>query len=133
MKFFKMLATSALVLTFAAPAFAEQTATPAIPATPATPATPGVAPAIPAQPATPAIPAARSRSAAPGIDQGIKSGALTEREATRMERLETKIENDVEKARADGKVARQGRKRLNKEVTQQNRAIHREKHNRRRR
>jgi septal ring factor EnvC (AmiA/AmiB activator) len=105
MKIWKMLVTPALMLTFAAPVFAANPA-----------ATPGID--------------KRVQNQENRIEQGEKSGALTGREAARMERREAKIEGDVAKAKADGVVTPQERKRLNKELDHQSRAIHREKHGR---
>jgi len=105
MKIFKMLVTPALMMAFAAPAFAADPA-----------ATPGGD--------------QRLQNQEKRIDQGVNSGALTGREAARMERRETKIEGDLAKAKADGVVTPQERKRLNKELDHQSRVIHREKHDR---
>ena len=62
------------------------------------------------------------------IDQGVKSGELTKREAARLEKREAKIQSDVAKAKADGVVTTQERKHLNRELNHQSKAIHREKH-----
>jgi septal ring factor EnvC (AmiA/AmiB activator) len=105
MKILKMLVTPALMLAFAAPVFAADPA-----------ATPGIG--------------QRVQNQEKRIEQGERSGALTGREAARMERREAKIEGDVAKAKADGVVTRQERKRLNNELDHQSRAIHREKHDR---
>lgn len=105
MKMLKMLVTPALMLAFAAPAFAADPA-----------ATPGID--------------QRLQNQEKRIDQGVNSGALTGREAARTERREAKIEGDVAKAKADGVVTRQERKRLSNELDHQSRAIHREKHDR---
>ena len=103
MKILKMLVTPALLLAFAAPVFATDQAT------------------------TPAIDK-RIQNQERRIEQGEKSGALTGKEAARLEKRETKIEGDVAQAKADGKVTPQERKRLNKELDNQSRKIHHEKH-----
>lgn len=137
----KNLVMLTLVLAFAAPVFADLAATPAIPATPAKPAVPGIAPATPAQSATPAIPAARSRPAAPGIgqriheqerriEQGERSGALTGKETTRLERKEQKIKKMEAKMKAGGKVTPQERRKMDHQLDQQSKRIHREKYDR---
>ena len=64
------------------------------------------------------------------IEQGEKSGALTPREAERLEKREAKIKTDVAKAKADGVVTAQERHKINKELDQQSKAIKREKHDR---
>jgi septal ring factor EnvC (AmiA/AmiB activator) len=102
-KMLKMLATPALALLIAAPAFAADPA------------------------ATPKIDQ-RIQNQEKRIEQGEKSGALTGKEAARMEKREAKIESDVAKAKADGVVTKQERKHLNKELDNQSRKIHREKH-----
>lgn len=105
MKMLKIILTPALLLVFAAPALAADPV-----------ATPGID--------------QRLQNQEKRIDQGVKSGALTGQEATRLERREAKIEGDVAKAKADGVVTPQERKRLNRELDNQSRAIHREKHDR---
>ncbi len=82
----------------------------------------------------------RDPAATPGIDkrqanqerriqQGVKSGQLTDKEAARLEKREAKIEADKQAAKADGKVTPQERKKLQREENQASRAIAREKHN----
>ena len=105
MKILKMLVTPALMLAFAAPVFAADPA-----------ATPGID--------------QRLQNQEKRIEQGEKSGALTGKEAARLEKRETKIQGDVAKAKADGVVTPQERKRLNKELDNQSRQIHHEKHDR---
>ncbi len=67
------------------------------------------------------------------IEQGVKSGQLTNREAGRMEKREAKIEADKQAAKADGKVTAKERKHLQRELNQTSRAIAREKHDKQRR
>ena len=63
------------------------------------------------------------------IAQGIKSGELTPKEATNLEKGEAKIEKDRQKALADGKMTRKERKKLNKEENKESKKIFRKKHN----
>ena len=83
----------------------------------------------------------RDPAATPGIDkrldnqdkrigQGEKSGALTPREAGRLEKREAKTEADLAAAKADGKVTGEERKGLHQELNKDSRAIHRQKHDR---
>jgi len=103
----------------------------------------GAAFAQPTPPAAPPAPlaaqVAKDPAATPGIDkrqanqqkrieQGVASGQLTKREATRLEKRETKLEADKLAAKADGKVTPQERKQLQKEANRDSKAIHREKH-----
>ena len=62
------------------------------------------------------------------IDQGIASGALTQKEATRLDKRETKIEADKLAAKADGKVTQAERRKIDREQNRASRAIHRQKH-----
>jgi hypothetical protein len=62
------------------------------------------------------------------IDEGVKSGALTGKEAARLEKREAKIETDKQAAKADGKVTAGERKKLNRELDSASRAIHHQKH-----
>ena len=64
------------------------------------------------------------------IDQGIASGALTGREAARLEKREAKIEADKVAAKADGKVTPAERHKLMREENRASRAIRHEKHDR---
>ena len=64
------------------------------------------------------------------IDQGITSGALTTKEAARLDKRETKIESDKLAAKADGKVTGAERRKLSREQNSASRAIHRQKHDR---
>ena len=93
--------------------------------------------------ALPALAFAQATPATPGIDkreanqerriqQGVKSGELTPREANRMERGQAKVQRMEAKAKADGVVTTQERKRITHEQNQQSRRIEREKHDRQR-
>lgn len=62
------------------------------------------------------------------IDQGIASGALTKKEATKLDKREVKIESDKLAAKADGKVTAAERRKLEREQNRASRAITRQKH-----
>lgn len=64
------------------------------------------------------------------IDQGIASGELTQREATRLERQQTAINQAEEKAKADGSVTAKERKRLTHAQNHASRNIYLQKHDR---
>ncbi len=64
------------------------------------------------------------------IDQGVASGALTEREANRMERGQQHVENMESRAKADGVVTRRERVRLHEAQTVESRRIYAQKHDR---
>ena len=88
------------------------------------------APAAPKDPlATPKIDQ-RQANQEKRIDQGIASGALTTKEATNLNKRETKIESDKLAAKADGKVTRAERRKLDREQNRASRAIARQKHDR---
>ena len=84
-------------------------------------------------------PPARNPAATPGIDkrqanqekrieQGEKSGQLTNKEATHLEKRETKLQNDKTMAQADGVVTKGERKHLQHEANRDSKAIARQKH-----
>lgn len=92
-----------------------------------------------AQPAGPA----RDPLATPGIDkreanqqqrieQGIKSGELTQKEAVRLERDQERIKSMEAKAKADGKVTGKERERIERAQDRESRKIEHEKHDRQR-
>jgi len=64
------------------------------------------------------------------IDQGVKSGALTDREAAALQKGQARVDTMAQKAKADGIVTPQERQRLHAEQNQQNRRIQEMKHNR---
>ena len=64
------------------------------------------------------------------IDQGTTSGALTTKEATRLDKREAKIESHKVAAKADGKATVAERRKLKLEENHASRAIHRQKHDR---
>lgn len=64
------------------------------------------------------------------IDQGMQSGALTEKEATRLEKGQAHVQNMENKAAADGKVTAKERARIEHAQDQQSKRIYRQKHDR---
>ncbi|RZU00835.1 hypothetical protein [Rivibacter subsaxonicus] len=62
------------------------------------------------------------------IDQGIASGALTTREAARMDRQQDHIDTMENRAKADGSVTRVERRHLAKAQHHGSRSIRRQKH-----
>jgi hypothetical protein len=62
------------------------------------------------------------------IDQGVASGALTHKEAKRMENQQAAVDRAEDKAKADGVVTAQERKRLHNAQNHTSRNIHRQKH-----
>lgn len=91
-----------------------------------------------AQTAAPANPAAtpgidqRQANQQRRIDQGVKSGELTQKEAARLERGQDKVQKMEDKAKSDGTVTAKERKRLQHAENVQSRKIYREKHDRQR-
>ena len=66
------------------------------------------------------------------IEQGVASGALTDREANRLENQQDRIERLEDNAKADGMVTRSEKARLTHKQNKADRAITRKKHNLRR-
>jgi hypothetical protein len=64
------------------------------------------------------------------IDQGVKSGELTAKEAARLEKNQQRIQKMEDKAKADGKVTPKERVRLEKAQNVESKKIAREKHDR---
>lgn len=64
------------------------------------------------------------------IQQGVQSGALTPREARRLEGGQQRVENMEARAKSDGVVTRQERARLHHAQDVQSRRIAAEKHDR---
>ena len=62
------------------------------------------------------------------IEQGEKSGALTKKEAKRLEKGQAHIQKMENKAVADGKVTAKERSRIEHAQNQQSRKIYKEKH-----
>ncbi|MEK6699005.1 MAG: hypothetical protein AABZ10_08175 [Nitrospirota bacterium] len=62
------------------------------------------------------------------VNQGVKSGELTPREAGRLEREQARIKQDEERMKADGKLTPLERKKLQREQDRASRHIYKEKH-----
>ncbi len=78
-------------------------------------------------PATPRIDQRQANQAA-RIEQGEKSGALTQRETRRLDAQQQRIAGAEAKARADGRVTPAERHQLHRRQAHASRAIHRQKH-----
>jgi hypothetical protein len=66
------------------------------------------------------------------IDQGVKSGQLTPREAARLDKGQARVDRMETKAKADGVVTKKERARLQRAENKQSRRIASEKHDRQR-
>jgi uncharacterized membrane protein YebE (DUF533 family) len=88
--------------------------------------------ALPVLAQTPATPNIDRREANQErrIEQGVNSGQLTPREATRLEGGQAHVENMETRAKADGVVTRHERKRIQHAQNVQSRKIYRQKHDR---
>lgn len=75
--------------------------------------------------------ARRERHQQARIQQGVKSGELTQGEAARLERGEARIENRREAALEDGKMDGGERRQLRRMQNRESRRIWRAKHNER--
>ena len=64
------------------------------------------------------------------IEQGVKSGQLTPREAARLDKGEAHIDKMEDKAKADGKVTAKERARIEHAQNVESKKIYREKHDR---
>src|SRR5213082_3468819 len=62
------------------------------------------------------------------IEQGEKSGALTQKEAARLEKGQARIQKMENKAVADGKVTPKEQARIEKAQNKESRRIYKEKH-----
>jgi uncharacterized membrane protein YebE (DUF533 family) len=62
------------------------------------------------------------------ISQGVASGQLNARETSRLEARETKLNADEAAAKADGKVTRKERAKLQREANRDSRHIDKQKH-----
>ena len=62
------------------------------------------------------------------IEQGEKSGALTQKEAARLEKGQARVQKMENKATADGKVTKKEARRIDKAQDRESRKIQREKH-----
>lgn len=85
-----------------------------------------------AQGAAPATPGIDQRQANQDkrIDQGVASGALSAREARRLERQQNAIERAEARAKSDGTVTARERQRLHNQQDRTSRHIYRQKHDR---
>jgi hypothetical protein len=66
------------------------------------------------------------------IDQGVKSGELTKREAAKLEKGQAKVQRMEDKAKADGVVTAKERKQIQHEQDKQSKRIAHEKHDKQR-
>lgn len=84
---------------------------------------------------------AKDPAATPGIDkrqanqeariqQGVQSGQLTQREATRLEKGQERVQKMEDKAKADGVVTKKERARIQHAQNVQSRHIAKQKHDR---
>jgi len=64
------------------------------------------------------------------IENGKESGQLTNREAARLEAHEDKLKADEAAAKADGKVTKKERVKLNREANRNSKRIAKQKHDR---
>lgn len=71
----------------------------------------------------------RERNQQARIKAGVNSGALTPREAKRLEVQQGKIKADEMVAKSDGKVTPAERRHLTREQNRASRTIYRKKHN----
>ncbi|TWJ32705.1 hypothetical protein [Geobacter argillaceus] len=65
------------------------------------------------------------------IQQGIKSGELTPKEAGRLETEQARIKQDEARMKADGNLTKKERAKLRREQNRASRDIYRKKHNER--
>ncbi len=86
--------------------------------------------ALPALAQTPSTPRIDQRQANQErrIEQGEKSGALTNKEAARLEKGQAHVQKMENKAVADGKVTAKERAKIEKAQNKESRRIVREKH-----
>ena len=73
----------------------------------------------------------REQSQQQRIDQGVKSGSLTPREAGKAERQQARIQQNEARMKSDGKLTKKERRKLTREQSRASRNIYRKKHNRR--
>jgi Skp family chaperone for outer membrane proteins len=64
------------------------------------------------------------------IQQGAQSGSLTQKEATKLEKGQTHVQNMENKAMADGTVNKKEAGRIENAQDQQSKKVYREKHDR---
>lgn len=113
---------TALVLAASGAAFAQTTAGPAAADLKA------VVPAaeVKSPVATPAVDKAQAEQQL-SIEKGVASGQLSTKEATDLEKSETKLEANKKGAKADGKVTAQEHKKLKVEASANAKAINKQK------
>ena len=70
----------------------------------------------------------RQANQAQRIEQGRKSGALTDKEAARLGKGQARIQKMEDKAVADGKVTKKERRKIEHAQDVESRKIYREKH-----
>lgn len=88
----------------------------------------GLTAAASAQTKTPRVDRRERRQEA-RIQEGVKSGELTKKEAATLEAQQQKIRKDEMKAKADGTLSPAERMKLKREQNRANRRIFRKKHN----
>lgn len=64
------------------------------------------------------------------IDQGVRSGELTQKEAAKLDKGQEHVQKMEDKAKADGSVSAKERKRIQHAQDSQSKKIYREKHDR---
>ena len=62
------------------------------------------------------------------IDQGVKSGELTKKEAARLQKGQQRVQKMEDKAMADGKMTKKERAHIERAQDRQSKKIYREKH-----
>jgi hypothetical protein len=72
----------------------------------------------------------RQESQQQRLNRGVTSGALTEKEAARLQNEQDRIQKAEDKAAADGKVTRKERARIEHRQDQASKHIYRQKHDR---
>lgn len=74
---------------------------------------------------------ARQRAQEQRIEQGVKSGELTKKEATHLEREHKAIHKEIKADRGanGGKLTRAEKRHINKQQNKVSKKIHRKKHN----
>lgn len=89
-----------------------------------------ISPVFAQTPTTPATPKVDQRQVnqAARIEQGTASGALTDKEAAKLNAGQARVEAKEEKAKADGVVTKKERAKLQHAENKQSRKIKRQKH-----
>jgi hypothetical protein len=73
-------------------------------------------------------PEQRQRNQQERIDQGVRSGQLTDREANRLEAQHQKINRDIKAAKADGEMTPGERAKIEREQNRLSKRIYKQKH-----